>query len=300
MKSITILLKGGLGNQLFQYAAARAISDFYKCDLYIDTKTGFLLDYKYKRKIEINTLNTHFKKANFFKNFSLWLVLILLSKLLRIEKNNFRKIKFFGFCYIKEFNNKYQNEIFDLKNVEHLYLDGYFQSPSYFINIAKIISFELLPKKPQEKKFIQLSEQMQKENSVAICIRLYEESKDPKIYSRSGNELNLNKINNALEKLCNEEKDLKFYVFCTKNDKSFNHLNLPKDAKFITEQNGYSGAINNLWLMANCRHHIITNSSFYWWGAWLSPCLSKNHNKIIFISEEFINVDCKPESWNYF
>ena len=63
MKSLTLLLKGGLGNQLFQYAAAKAIADFYNCELYIDTKSGFILDYKYKRKIAINKLNIHFKSC---------------------------------------------------------------------------------------------------------------------------------------------------------------------------------------------------------------------------------------------
>ena len=300
MKSLTILLKGGLGNQLFQYSAARAIADFYNCELYIDTKSGFLLDFKYKRKIEINKLNTNFKEANFLKSLPIWLFMNLVEKLFSNEKNNFYIFKFSKIFYLKENKNKYMNDIFNLKNIEHLYLDGYFQSPLYFKKIANHISFELLPKKPKENKFCQIAKQMQRENSVAICIRLYEESKDPKVHFRSGNKLDMNKINNTLDKLLKKEKDLKFYVFCTKNDLSIKKLDLPKNAIFLTEENGFFGAINNLWLIANCRHHIITNSSFYWWGAWLSPYLKKNSNKIVFISNEFLNLDCKPDSWHYF
>ena len=67
MKSLTLFLKGGLGNQMFEYAAARGISDYYGCKLFIDTETCFKFDYKYKRKIEINNLYTKYEKANSFK-----------------------------------------------------------------------------------------------------------------------------------------------------------------------------------------------------------------------------------------
>ena len=194
----------------------------------------------------------------------------LLVKLFGTEENRLNSIKFFKIYYLKENKKKFLNEIFNLKNIDHLYLDGYFQSPLYFEKNANQISFELLPNKPKKKKFCKIARKMQRENSLAICIRLYEESKDPKVHFRSGKNFKIHKINNALKKLLKKEKDLKIYVFCTKYDRSFNQLNLPDDVIFLTEENGFSGAINNLWLMSNCRHHIITNSSFYWWGAWLS------------------------------
>lgn len=300
MKSVSILLKGGLGNQLFQYAAAKGIADFYNCDLYIDTKTGFLFDYKFKRNIEIDKLNTNFKKSNLLKSLPIWIVGNLIGKYFKSKKKNFTKIKLWKIFYFKEKENIFYEKIFSFKNVEHLYLDGYFQSPKYFHRIYKQISFQLLPKVPKEKKFCRIASQMQEENSIAVCIRLYEETKDPRVYSRSGRIQNLKKINNVLNKFINNEKDPKFYVFCTKNYDCLNKLNLPKDTKFLTEENGFYGALNNLWLMANCKHHIITNSSFYWWGAWLSPYISENKKKFVYISDEFLNLDCKPDIWNYF
>ena len=201
MKSVSILLKGGLGNQLFQYAAAKGIADFYNCDLYIDTKTGFLFNYKFKRNIEIDKLNTNFKKSNLLKSFPIWVVGNLLDKYFKYKEKKFTKIKFGKSCYFKEKKNIFNKKIFSLKDVEHLYLDGYFQSPKYFKGIDKKISFQLLPDKPKEKKFCKVASQMQKENSIAVCIRLYEETNDSSVYSRSGKMQSLKKINNVLNKL---------------------------------------------------------------------------------------------------
>lgn len=300
MKSVTILLKGGLGNQLFQYAAAKGIADFYNCDLYIDTKTGFFFDYKFKRKIEIDKLNVNFKNSNLLKTFPIWILGNLFDKYFNYKKNKFTKLKLWENFYFKEKEYIFHKKIFSLKNVQHLYLDGYFQSPKYFNKIKKQISIQLLPKKPKDNKFCRIASQMRRENSIAVCIRIYEETKDPRVYSRSGEIYDQNKINNVLKKLFKNHKDLKFYVFCTKNHDYLNELNLPKDTKFLTEENGFHGALNNLWLMANCKHHIFTNSSFYWWGAWLSPYIAENKNKIVYITDEFLNLDCKPDIWKYF
>ena len=103
-----------------------------------------------------------------------------------------------------------------------------------------------------------------------------------------------------MNKLIKKYKSPKIYIFSTKNHDCLNQLNLPKNTKFLTEDNGFSGDLNNLWLMANCKHHIITNSSFYWWGAWLSQYHPENENQFVYISDEFLNLDCKLDFWNYF
>jgi hypothetical protein len=77
-------------------------------------------------------------------------------------------------------------------------------------------------------------------------------------------------------------------------------LNLPKKTIFVTPEDGYTGSIENLWLLSQCKHHIFNNSSFYWWGAWLSSKFYKNNNQTIYAADNFINKDGLPKSWYKF
>ena len=141
---------------------------------------------------------------------------------------------------------------------------------------------------------------MRKQNSVAICLRLYEEVKNPSIHLISNEVNRKTRLKQIIKEITNFENDLKLYVFCTHKNKFIYDLDLPQDTVLITEDNGFKGTIDNLWLMTNCRHHIITNSSFYWWGAWLSSQIFNSERKRVYISKDFINSDCKPDKWIYF
>ena len=300
MKSITLFLKGGLGNQMFQYAAARGLSYHYDCNLFIDTKLNFKLDYKYKRKLEIDKLNPKYKKANIFKTILFFIVGKLIGRYFNKFNKNFQSIALFNNMYLIEKNYVFLKELFYLRKTNYLYLDGYFQSYNYFEKISNQLVQEFTPKASNKKNFKRIAKLMEKQNSVAICIRLYEESSNPNIHFRSGQLTQANKIKKVLKKLNNIDKDLKFYVFCTHKSKFLSELDLPSDTSYLTADNGFKGTIDNLWLMTKAKHHIITNSSFYWWGAWLSEHLNKSNNKHVFISDEFINYDCKPPHWIYF
>jgi hypothetical protein len=69
-------------------------------------------------------------------------------------------------------------------------------------------------------------------------------------------------------------KDADFFIFC--DDIEFARANLPQTGKrtFVSHNNELT-AYQDLRIMASCQHHIIANSSFSWWGAWLNPNASK-------------------------
>ena len=179
MKSLTLLLKGGLGNQMFQYAAARSISQKYNCNLYIDTKTGFNFDYKFNRKLEINQLNTIYKESSSFKKIPLWFFGKSARKALSKKNFSYYLFSFFKYGYLLDNNRNFISKLNNIENINNLFIDGYFQSHLYFQNISSQICNELKPPQSQKNNFRKIATSMRKQNSVAICIRLYEEVKNP-------------------------------------------------------------------------------------------------------------------------
>ena len=65
MKNVIAHLMGGIGNQMFQYACAKAIAKRNNANLLLDTKTGFLLDKVYKNSFYLNSFNLDYKKSNY-------------------------------------------------------------------------------------------------------------------------------------------------------------------------------------------------------------------------------------------
>ena len=300
MKSLTLLLKGGLGNQMFQYAAARSISQKYNCNLYIDTKTGFNFDYKFNRKLEINQLNTIYKESSSFKKIPLWFFGKSARKALSKKNFSYYLFSFFKYGYLLDNNRNFISKLNNIENINNLFIDGYFQSHLYFQNISSQICNELKPPQSQKNNFRKIATSMRKQNSVAICLRLYEEVKNPNIHLISSENNRKRRLKKIIKEISHYENDLKLYVFCTHKNKFIYDLDLPQDSVLITEDNGFKGTIDNLWLMTNCKHHIITNSSFYWWGAWLSSRIYNSERKRVYISKDFMNNDCKPDKWIYF
>ena len=65
----------------------------------------------------------------------------------------------------------------------------------------------------------------------------------------------------------------------------------------ITAENGFDDSINTLWLLSQCKHHVMTNSTFYWWGAWLSNCKHYKSKQLIYVYKNFFNKNAIPKNW---
>jgi hypothetical protein len=100
-------------------------------------------------------------------------------------------------------------------------------------------------------------------------------------------------VNAAISRLLALQPNAQFFVFCSHHSPILSELNLPDSTTFVTPDEGYEGTIECLWLLAQCKHHIFTNSSYYWWGAWLSQGVySANfQSQYIFAADNFINHD---------
>jgi hypothetical protein len=130
-----------LGNQLFQYAAAKNLAIKNNAQLIIDTGTGFITDFRDFWKFSLNKkklINVQFKKFIYF-----FLIFRIIKKIFKLKKIFY---KFFSFFVINEINeNKFNLKIYNYNITRNLHLMGYFQSSKYFEEKDYFRSFKLYP-----------------------------------------------------------------------------------------------------------------------------------------------------------
>jgi hypothetical protein len=291
--SITIHLKGGLGNQMFQYAFARTIAYNNNSELYVDHFSGFIRDKVYKRNFELSGFQISAKKITFIKSVPFWI-----NKILRkVTKTGIINLKsnFLFYDMIYENNLNFINDAVKIEITKRTFIEGFWQSEKYFDNIKHIIAKELSPPTPSNEVFLKLALLINSCNSVCIGVRLFEEV--PGLSKEGvGGLTEIDFFNNSAHKIQNEIENPEFFVFCTNNSSELDKLVLPGKTHFITHDNGFRGTIERLWLLTQCKNHIIANSSFYWWGAWLSEIKNDYKYKII-ASPLFSNSDTVPKRW---
>ena len=290
-----IFLKGGLGNQLFQLALYIYLQKkTYSRYDFIEKNIGFFLDYKYKRKYELGVLPNGFKKGNIYNSFFV-LILFLIIKL------NIKLAKLFHIEYISE--NNYLPDNSYKKNNRILFFDGYFQNYR-IINFVRKELLEIIQSKlvidPQNEKFINLISRIKRQkNSIALCIRFYEESKDPDIHSNPEklpkSYADYNKLIKFFE---NQFSNPHFFIFVQEENQFTNKLIFNSSFEYITHRNGYKGSWNRLYAQSSCLHQIFNNSTFYYWGAFISS--SNFENGQIYMSNNFLFKNIYNPNWKTF
>ena len=301
-KRIYTYLCGGLGNQMFQYATARALALDHDAELVLDPWSGFVRDFQYRRHYELDQLPIQARIASSWERLPLWLYRLENSLRQKIRKEdehpNHTDQRPYG-KFIVETQKSYLPSVNQLTINSPIWLLGYWQSPKYFESHSDILLNELMPSMPTEPEFLEVGNRLREVESVALGVRLYEESLNPNVHAKDGQMKSVADINRAIERLRYKSPQAQFFVFCTHRSTLLNQLNLPPDSIFLTHDNGYEGTLQRLWLLSQCRHHIFTNSSYYWWGAWLSQKLYQN-KQLILCADNFINCDSPCKQWSSF
>lgn len=287
-KRIYVFLCGGLGNQMFQYATARALGLKRDAELVLDSWSGFARDFQYRRQYELNQFPVRGRVALPWERLPIWLF--------RAENSVKHKLvgadqpadlldrRSYG-NFLVETRESSVEELDRVTCNRSLWLVGYWQNSKYFQDHTKLLLTELMPPAPTEPKFIALGRHLRQVESVALGVRLYEEGPDPV--------KSVEKINGAVTRLRNQCPKATFFVFCTHRSSLLQQIKLPVDSVFITHDDGYEGTLHRLWLLAQCRHHVFNMSSYYWWGAWLSQ---QNYSSAVVIADEFYKQKT-PDHW---
>lgn len=253
MKIVRIL--GGLGNQMFQYAFYKAlqaknikaltdISFFKTYGLHngYELERIFNIRLKSPSKLQLALLKPDQRKWKYRKLKSLFLL-----------KNSYREEPVYF-----QFDSSFLNP------KGHHYYWGYWQNEKYFKEIRDTILHDFTFPPLKNSRNIEISNEIKSSESVSVHIRRSDYLKEEGF----GNVCDLKYYETAISRMQNEFGKLHFFVFS--DDISWCKENIKLDnVKFIDWNTGPNSYID-MQLMSYCKHNIIANSSFSWWGAWLN------------------------------
>lgn len=256
-----IIISGGLGNQMFQYAFLLAMQ-----------KTGIKIDmnaslYHYNRMHNGYMLNKAFGiscndeyRSSRFR--------ILWTRAIRQRK--------LPFLLYQEDESRFCNDAFTTRKP---YLDGVWINPSYFNDIEDEVRKTFVFIGLDNRNLI-LAAEMQSCNSISLHIR-----RGDYLMNSMYNVCDEEYYHKAIEYIRENMSSPLFYVFS--DDPAWCETFMKKlNVSFkIVDNNTNEDSYKDMFLMTQCRHNIIANSTFSWWGAWLG----RQENKIVICPDRWIN-----------
>ncbi|MEI7525474.1 MAG: alpha-1,2-fucosyltransferase [Mariniphaga sp.] len=295
---IIVKLLGGLGNQMFQYATGLSLA--HRNNAFLKLDIGELVDRTPKpdftyRDFELDyfdlqpCFSTPQDKAIFFQDNSL-----LKKKIIDFKKK-------LGVIHI----HCEKSMTFDpgvLSAGANTYLSGYWQCEKYFMDVKDLVvdSFSL------RSEFLDAVNDSPVLGSIRDQIS---NSQSVSVHFRRGDYIN-NSMIGAIHGICSAEYydsaikyfssisgNIRFFLFSDDPEWVLENVKIPFPFTVIPANPGYA----DLYLMSLCKHNIIANSSFSWWGAWLN----KNPDKIVIAPQKWFrdaarnreSTDIVPLGW---
>ena len=290
---IVVNIKDGLGNQMFQYANAYVLAK--KVNSYVVCDTRYLIEKKINppkdyviRNFDLDIFNISPKKINY-------LMLLYTAQFFSnyvVRHNVVKLIDKLNLHVLMERSRKVDLRIIKNRR-KYLYIDGYWQSEEYFkdyrYEIIKLFNFNDIK---NNKSFLK---EINFKNDICLNVR-----RTDHLNSDELNAVTSNYYKNSIEFFRQKSTEpFKIYVFS--DDIQWCKKNFSESENFIFVEHDKAGKKfkNYLYLMSCFKNFIIPNSSFAWWGAWLS---NKEYKTILApknwsgtINEN--QIDTVPDSW---
>ena len=294
-------IQGGLANQMFQYAFYKTIAEINNCSLLLDLN---FWNNDPKKLIQWNVDPKKTKVGKFqLTVFNIELNLTDKHDVVELYKkrypgyNNFLIRKFFNQIeklkpyhqktYIKQKHTFFDKKLLKIRNNSHI--TGFFQYYQYLdLNRNLILKCFQLRKESQNQDFLELKNRFVNCKSISVHVRRGD-------YVGLNHACSENYFNSAIQYIMSKVKNAEFFIFSDDMDWCKKHLSFKSAPNFIDDKYNLED-YHELMLMKYCKHNVISNSSFSWWGAWLN----ENPNKIVIYPDKIkktLNKDLCVEGW---
>ncbi|MBT0653117.1 alpha-1,2-fucosyltransferase [Geomobilimonas luticola] len=279
---IIVKLIGGLGNQMFQYAVGRSLALKHATELKLDRtfldseQNGYT-----RRKFELNcfNLNVQFASPCELLKFAVKDSSVLVKPhlwLRRLWNNVLLKS-----CVVKEKHFQFDSTVMQCH--DNSYLAGYWQSEKYFQSVIDVIRNDFTFCDPLEGVNYKHANLITTTESVSLHVRRGDFIANSKAINFHGT-CDLAYYQRAISHIAPIISSPHFFLFS--DDPEWVRVNLQLDfPSTIIDNNTGSAGHHDMHLMSLCKHNIIANSSFSWWGAWLN----RNPDKIVLAPKRWFN-----------
>jgi hypothetical protein len=290
-RKVVVRLKGGLGNQLFCYAAARRLAWVNDAELVLDAVTGFKYDHLYQRTYALGAFHIPVRLASLAEQMEpLGRMRRLIARKLSERKPLPRR------RYIQQVGVDFDPGIVALRLQEGVtYFDAFGQSERYFTDIRDQLEQDLVMVAPTDQENVAMAAQIESTESVALHVRWFDAGDG----AHSSN-MSQAYYAQALPQLLATIPKAHFFLFSDRPVQAATLLApLMGDRPFtLVEHNVSSGnAEADFWLMRQCRHFIIGNSTFAWWAAWLGE--QRHSSAKVFAPSRNVDPEHSVTAWGF-
>lgn len=288
---IIVRLLGGLGNQMFQYAAGRALAARHGVSL----------------KLDLSAFSAYPLRTYRLHQFCIEAELAEGSEVARATGRHLRGLRRRLHGAIEGRRPYHRRRVIRERHFHHdpdlarvgpdAYLIGFWQSEKYFAGIRDLLLQELAVREPPDAANLRMLERIEAVDSISLHIRRGDyvtEERNQRLYGSCS----MSYYESALEVVGSAIDEPHVFVFSDDIPWARAHLRAPYPVTFV-DHNGEQRDHDDMRLMSRCAHHITANSSFSWWGAWLGTHPAK---KVVAPSRWFDDPkidtsDVVPDSW---
>jgi hypothetical protein len=257
---IIIRMAGGLGNQLYLYAFGRSLSLQSGRSLLLETRNTSRDEFRNYELSVFNIIDQHVDLVTQWC--TRWAASYSSGKL-------FRTLCPMAWDYkiLRDKNAGFDSSVFNLE-MGTLVIEGYWQSFKYFELYQDIIRADLTFKREPTEKNARMIEEIDGVQSVAVHVRRGDYITNPNNNASLGT-CSLEYYRKASDYIEQHVEEPHFFIFTDDPGWAKENLTFPGPTRIVDHKLGKAD-YEDFRLMTHCKHFIIANSSFSWWGAWLA------------------------------
>jgi hypothetical protein len=271
-RMIAVQLSGGLGNQMFEYATARALAVRRGVELVLDSSWIAGRGGASSEEIRRYELGCYDLAAR----------LVHIDEVARLPGTRAARLR-----RLLPGRRPFLQEIVEppfgeplpelVDAADNTYLRGYLQNPAYFADAEELLRKDFTFRPPVAERGAQLAEELRTATLplVSLHVRRTGYVTDAGLRERLG-ALGFDYFRRAVDVIASRVGAVKLAVFTDDPDWCREHVRLDHETTIVgaarAEQERWDSIMS---AMSRCDHYVIANSSFSWWGAWLNPSPAK-------------------------